>query len=1057
MQKRKGFTTVELVIVIAVIAILATALIPTFGGLIDSANHTADVQTAKNLTTLVMTYNIDHPIKSERDLADAINEGMKDPNYYANLKAKSAKKGYCFWYDYKNYTVEVGTVEEMANKVSMATPNFSDWDITLANGFAGSTTFVKGLRADLVEGYLLMGYEGGNDLMDLICDLESAADAGEYADALAAINTASTNTTGAIQAAVVKLNVIANTTVIHNENGAFAPSADATAVHIPQGTAKLSNDVVVADGGDLAISSATVAIPSGTTVSSGSLTYLSADCTINVNIPSDELPNTIELSATVATIAVNNGTQYTQSVERSGEEVKNVFTPVGGGTPIADSITGDALAAVLKSYLLKAVDNEYIWIDTENKVIYFSTDLRKAADKGFRLEADNFLDSNNNTGAAYGLFQWSTTNSKGETSPVDTNSKYISIDPTAVKSVKVSTLGIEYLYNVKEVKVESFAIESINDIKPSRNVSFDDKHYSWTLKTQITLTDDLHTREDFKIKLDKTITESVDANNRFTTTSDINGSLALSVSTTLTGDSSNKIQFSCSGTPSQELTITLIDTRASAFDINDDVDTRTKFNFNFVVGTTGYEITLGDLFTKKDGKIVSDAIILSKDGVKDWKEITLTDDLIKDDNWKNISLNSYLEALNSSTLYIKVYGGTYSYPLYIDVKVGAYNIADPDSWKTYITGKKTGTDIAIVRDITIDVPATDDPTAEAAKYTLNLGAGNMYGNFQTIKVTETFLLKRSNYNDNYLILVNGGSINNMIIDGPDYGDVISIDDDQSKTKGTFVTGVRALNATINDSFLSGFRSPLHVATVTTTVDGVKTMLTNTTVVTNTTLHKGNFANLFIDASVDIEFNNVTTVQYETTVNGASNIASGIFIKYRSPEVSTQLDVKLHGTITQHNMLSMTQLDQIAAKASAVSFKGYEVNLGLKMSKYTSYFDPFAHKVTDENGTELKDTYYDTGIFAVSLKYYADLWFMVIDLGDFCPDIDVSELEFSDGTTVEAATAAKKDLGAGNHGTAHFFGRKTCSTNCSHKLASADINTHIKNLKEAVKTANASNK
>ena len=48
---RKGFTTVELVIVIAVIAILATALIPTFGGLIESANRTKYMNEAKEAYT----------------------------------------------------------------------------------------------------------------------------------------------------------------------------------------------------------------------------------------------------------------------------------------------------------------------------------------------------------------------------------------------------------------------------------------------------------------------------------------------------------------------------------------------------------------------------------------------------------------------------------------------------------------------------------------------------------------------------------------------------------------------------------------------------------------------------------------------------------------------------------------------------------------------------------------------------------------------------------------------------------------------------------------------
>lgn len=44
---RKGFTTVELVIVIAIIAILATALIPTFGNLINKANETAALMEAR--------------------------------------------------------------------------------------------------------------------------------------------------------------------------------------------------------------------------------------------------------------------------------------------------------------------------------------------------------------------------------------------------------------------------------------------------------------------------------------------------------------------------------------------------------------------------------------------------------------------------------------------------------------------------------------------------------------------------------------------------------------------------------------------------------------------------------------------------------------------------------------------------------------------------------------------------------------------------------------------------------------------------------------------------
>lgn len=54
---KKGFTIVELVIVIAVIAILAAVMIPTFGGMIDKANESNAKSAAKNAHTS-MFYSI---------------------------------------------------------------------------------------------------------------------------------------------------------------------------------------------------------------------------------------------------------------------------------------------------------------------------------------------------------------------------------------------------------------------------------------------------------------------------------------------------------------------------------------------------------------------------------------------------------------------------------------------------------------------------------------------------------------------------------------------------------------------------------------------------------------------------------------------------------------------------------------------------------------------------------------------------------------------------------------------------------------------------------------
>lgn len=48
-NNRKGFTITELVIVIAVIAILAAVLIPTFSSIVKKANDSSDLQTARNI------------------------------------------------------------------------------------------------------------------------------------------------------------------------------------------------------------------------------------------------------------------------------------------------------------------------------------------------------------------------------------------------------------------------------------------------------------------------------------------------------------------------------------------------------------------------------------------------------------------------------------------------------------------------------------------------------------------------------------------------------------------------------------------------------------------------------------------------------------------------------------------------------------------------------------------------------------------------------------------------------------------------------------------------
>lgn len=68
MKNNKGFTIVELVIVIAVVAILAAVLIPTFSSIVKKANISSDMQTARNMATILVA---EKPI-GPREAVDAL-------------------------------------------------------------------------------------------------------------------------------------------------------------------------------------------------------------------------------------------------------------------------------------------------------------------------------------------------------------------------------------------------------------------------------------------------------------------------------------------------------------------------------------------------------------------------------------------------------------------------------------------------------------------------------------------------------------------------------------------------------------------------------------------------------------------------------------------------------------------------------------------------------------------------------------------------------------------------------------------------------------------------
>ena len=74
---KKGFTLVELIVVIAILAILAAILVPTMTGIIADAQATAceaNRKTVETTLTVAKQWNMSHGASDQRALSDYISE-----------------------------------------------------------------------------------------------------------------------------------------------------------------------------------------------------------------------------------------------------------------------------------------------------------------------------------------------------------------------------------------------------------------------------------------------------------------------------------------------------------------------------------------------------------------------------------------------------------------------------------------------------------------------------------------------------------------------------------------------------------------------------------------------------------------------------------------------------------------------------------------------------------------------------------------------------------------------------------------------------------------------
>ncbi len=113
---KKGFTLVEMVIVIAVIGILAAVLIPVFSNVIQNARYSSDVSAAKNMSTICKIAAVGTPTDADGNVIDVnMNEvsGVVTLLQANNYTLVPESSGTSFWYNRETGDVEIIYNEDM--------------------------------------------------------------------------------------------------------------------------------------------------------------------------------------------------------------------------------------------------------------------------------------------------------------------------------------------------------------------------------------------------------------------------------------------------------------------------------------------------------------------------------------------------------------------------------------------------------------------------------------------------------------------------------------------------------------------------------------------------------------------------------------------------------------------------------------------------------------------------------------------------------------------------------------------------------------------------------
>ncbi len=877
---RRAFTIVELVIIIAVIAVLAAVLIPTFSNIINKSQISADQTNVTNLNKQISIELVDGKIESAEDLERVIVK-VFGQEYYDNLAPKSAKLGYNYWFNIKTNLVELkkydeSFVSERAN-LSMTTKSFDE------NNFRRYGDY-----------YLLD--QTGSDFSDAIKGFETLTSSDSYMNAITLVNNILSNENNHHYVQTNTLIDKLSKTVIIGNAGTFryADYINVTNVLFVSGITTINSNLYLYDGTNV-------------------ISITPSQTNPVANVSEITLPSTITSVEGNALYFKENKTVNIYGSFKTIDEVKSIFKAYStNGIIVCEESDGLVLnGSVLEDLngnsqgnlgYSNPVASFDISCEETDKIKYVSGTLYVAYDqKEFQLMTDNFIGENPNSNISSEEVFWSSDNS--DVLSVDENGKVTiekipSIGETTEYTLTATSIagGHQETITVRVVRINSAYLEFegtdiFSDVDSTIEVTYDGTKESFSFSNFAAYYN--YTVVDLVLESEVVVETTGDL---FT----VNG-LTLTLSENQKSGTQT-ITIKIGEYITKNITINVIDNTASAFDRNyiigaegEDGSLQIGEKYLYRVGNEN-TVLLGELFNNvKAAKNVFLTIYDLTSSVN--SDVLIGADpnftvIIKDKNNNELTMNNgwTLEQEDWSEASIK-FEGTGIAKIEIGNKIG--NTYEGKSF--IIVEVVDGKNVRAYSDLNSSgnyVLLNDIKMSDNGSYYLS--NGTLFGNGYTFDVTKGIVSGSGYVTSNYLIGLNNANLDNIIVVGAVYTTINITSKSNYNRPVVLTTGTCG----IYNSYISNAASPVRAQSGNLTIE-------------NSTLKGGALANLDIRGG-NVNIKNVTTINQvngnDKSVDGKTIIGLGIVIWYEGPNGSEKINIE---GLTQYNYVSSSQTSNVA--------------------------------------------------------------------------------------------------------------------------------------------------